>query len=72
MSMLSSYRIPYTVRSDFPGLSIGVPVRERNLVNTLTNNGYFALIMATNLLLDKVGLGLHGYPPPSAATEHDN
>mmetsp|Transcript_11812 Transcript_11812/g.21905 ORF Transcript_11812/g.21905 Transcript_11812/m.21905 type:complete len:358 (+) Transcript_11812:56-1129(+) len=58
--------------TNFEGLSIGVPVREKNTWNTLTNNPYFALTVVTNLLLDKVGLGLHGYPPPSAATEHDN
>jgi hypothetical protein len=58
--------------ADFPGLSIGVPVREKNTFGTITNNPYFFFIMATNLLLDRVGLGLHGYPPASAATEHDN
>jgi hypothetical protein len=58
--------------TDFEGLSIGVPVREKNTWNTLTNNPYFALIILANLLLDKMGSGLQGYPPPSAATEHDN
>lgn len=61
-----------TSLEDFPGLSIGVPVREKNLGGTLRNNPFFALVMASNLALSKVGLGLQGYPPPSAATEHDN
>lgn len=58
--------------SDYPGLSIGVPVRELNGFNTLANNPVFGSISAINLGLAKVGLDLGGMPPPSAATEHDN
>ena len=47
-------------------------MREKNNFNTMVNNPFFVLIMMTNLALQKVGLSLNGYPPPSAATEHDN
>ena len=57
---------------DYPGLSIGVPVREKNLYNTVVNNPYFVTIMGLNVILAKFDLSLGGFPPPSAATEHDN
>jgi hypothetical protein len=57
---------------DYPGFTIGVPIRELNGLNTVTNNPAFGAIVLVNLLLNKVGLTLGGYPPPSAATEHDN
>jgi hypothetical protein len=57
---------------DYPGFTIGVPIRELNGINTLTNNPPFGFIVFANLLLNKIGLSLGGYPPPSAATEHDN
>lgn len=57
---------------DYPGFTIGVPIRELNGPNTLTNNLPFGLLISTNIFLDKFGLSLGGFPPPSAATEHDN
>lgn len=67
--ILSSF---LSVFVDYPGLSIGVPVREKNAYNTLVNNPYFVAIVTLNVALSKVGLSLGGFPPPSAATEHDN
>jgi hypothetical protein len=49
-----------------------VPVREQNFFNTLANNPYFFSIITLNVLLAKFDLSLGGFPPPSAATEHDN
>lgn len=57
---------------DYPGLSIGVPIRDKNAYNTLVNNPYFLLITGSNAILDMLGLSLGGFPPPSASTEHDN
>jgi len=60
--------------TNYGGLSIGVPIREKNPFNTLVNNPYFAIITACNVILSKLGFsnGTGGLPPPSMATEHDN
>lgn len=54
------------------GLSIGVPIREKNVSLSLRNNPYFTSIVLTNILLARYNLSLGGFPPPSAATEQDN
>eukprot|EP00604_Paraphysomonas_vestita_P003552 CAMPEP_0174822930 /NCGR_PEP_ID=MMETSP1107-20130205/19929_1 /TAXON_ID=36770 /ORGANISM="Paraphysomonas vestita, Strain GFlagA" /LENGTH=312 /DNA_ID=CAMNT_0016043477 /DNA_START=107 /DNA_END=1041 /DNA_ORIENTATION=- len=49
---------------NYPGFTIGVPIRELNGPNTLTNNLPFGLLISTNIFLDKFGLSLGGFPPP--------
>ena len=58
--------------TNFGGLSIGVPIREKNLTISARNNPYFTGIVFTNLFLAMFETSLGGFPPPSAATEQDN
>jgi hypothetical protein len=58
--------------TNYGGLSIGIPIRERNFTLSIQNNWYFTSIVVLNVLLPKIGLSLGGYPPPSKATEQDN
>ena len=58
---------------DYGGLSIGVPIREKNFTLMFQNNPYFSSIILTNMAINKAfGWTLGGFPPPSAATEADN
>lgn len=59
--------------TDYGGLSIGVPIRERNFTLMFQNNPYFSSIVVVNTLLSRyLGTSLGGFPPPSPATEADN
>lgn len=58
--------------TNYGGLSIGIPLRERNLTLAFQNNPYFSSIVVANVVLGKLGLSLGGFPPPSQATEQDN
>lgn len=58
--------------TNFGGLSIGVPIREKNVSLSFRNNPYFSSIVFMNLALAKFNTSLGGFPPPSAATEQDN
>ena len=58
--------------TNFGGLSIGVPIREKNLTLSFRNNPYFSSIVVLNTILAKFDTSLGGFPPPSAATEQDN
>jgi hypothetical protein len=62
----------FHVCADYGGLSIGVPIRERNVTLAFQNNIFFSLVAITNKKLSDIGLSLGGFPPPSAATEQDN
>lgn len=60
--------------TNYGGLSIGIPLREKNLTLSVQNNAYFSVIVSLNVALSRWGRGLSlgGFPPPSAATEQDN
>jgi hypothetical protein len=58
--------------TNFGGLSIGVPIREKNVTLSMRNNPYFTSIVFMNIFLAKFNTSLGGFPPPSAATEQDN
>jgi hypothetical protein len=58
--------------TNFGGLSIGVPIREKNLTLSMRNNPYFTSIVFMNTFLARFNASLGGFPPPSAATEQDN
>jgi hypothetical protein len=58
--------------TNFGGLSIGVPIREKNLTLSFRNNPFFTSIVFTNVGLSYMNKSLGGFPPPSAATEQDN
>lgn len=58
--------------TNFGGLSIGVPIREKNVSLSMRNNPYFTSIVLMNIALARFNMSLGGFPPPSAATEQDN
>lgn len=58
--------------TNYGGLSIGIPIREKNLTLSFQNNKFFTSIVALNKVLPIFGLSLGGFPPISAQTEHDN
>ena len=51
----------HTIKN-YEGLSIGVPLRELNISLSIQNNAQYTSIVLTNLLLDKLGIDLGGYP----------
>ena len=64
---------------DFGGLSIGIPIRERNVTLLIRNNPIFTAIVMGNLFSSKLSamlgfeVGFGGFPAAATrGTEQDN
>lgn len=48
---------------NFEGLTIGVPIRELSIPNTIRENLLFSSVAASNKLWEYFGINLGGFPP---------
>lgn len=58
----------HTIRNH-KGLSIGAPLREVNLTLSFQNNFLYTSIVTVNMLAEKLGLDIGGYPPSASANK---